>query len=83
MDNGSVRVHALLVLTLAVLAFCAFAILVASLDVIGEMREAARLDEVTGLLSRHLMADLLGHEEARPPRATELAWEQAGKASAG
>ncbi|MDI6772301.1 MAG: hypothetical protein QME77_06890 [bacterium] len=45
--------------------------------------EAARLDEVTGLLSRHLMADLLGHEEARPPRTTELAREQAGKASAG
>jgi|GEM_PF-7047159 len=45
--------------------------------------EAARLDEVTGLLSRHLMTDLLGHVEARPPRTTELAREQAGKASAG
>gem|GEM_PF-4856881 len=41
MDDGSVRVYALLVLTLAVLVFYALAIPVGSLDVIGEMSEAA------------------------------------------
>ncbi|MDI6772302.1 MAG: hypothetical protein QME77_06895 [bacterium] len=41
MDDGSVRVRASPVLTLAVLVFYAFAIPVAPLDVIGEMSEAA------------------------------------------
>ena len=45
--------------------------------------DAARLTEISDLLTRQLTADFLGVEEARPPRTTELAREAAAKAPAG
>jgi hypothetical protein len=44
--------------------------------------DAAKLTEVAGVLQRHLTADFLGREEARPPRTTELAREAAAKTPA-
>ncbi|MDR7520573.1 MAG: hypothetical protein QN123_13525, partial [Armatimonadota bacterium] len=44
--------------------------------------DTARLTEISDLLTRHLTADFLGVEEARPPRTTELAREAAAKAPA-
>ncbi|MDR7523620.1 MAG: hypothetical protein QN168_14290 [Armatimonadota bacterium] len=44
--------------------------------------DTARLTEISDLLTRHLTADFLGVEEARPPRTTELAREAAARAPA-
>jgi predicted Zn-dependent protease len=44
--------------------------------------DAARVREVAERLERHLIADFLGREDARPPRATELTREAAAKAAA-
>ncbi len=41
----------------------------------GRAGEASRIHEIRDYLRRHLAADFLGQEEARPPRTTELARE--------
>jgi hypothetical protein len=44
--------------------------------------DAAKVTDVAERLTRHLMADFLGREDARPPRTTELARDAAPKAAA-
>lgn len=44
--------------------------------------DTSRVAEVSDLLTRHLTADFLGTEDARPPRTTELAREAGAKSSA-
>ncbi|MGQ0568361.1 MAG: hypothetical protein ACT4P5_02335 [Armatimonadota bacterium] len=44
--------------------------------------DTSRVAELSDLLTRHLTADFLGTEDARPPRTTELAREAGAKSSA-